>query len=115
MKRIILILLGVLAILPAFAQDFVYTYEGQTLKYTILNEDAKTVEVSKYWTLSGDLKIPEVAKDRKTEYTVTSIGNFAFSECSGLTSVTIPNSVTCLLYTSPSPRDRILSRMPSSA
>ena len=26
-----------------------------------------------------------------------------------------PNSATCLLYTSPSPRDRTRSRMPSSA
>ena len=28
---------------------------------------------------------------------------------------TVPNSSTCLLYTSPSPRDGLLSRMPSSA
>ena len=28
---------------------------------------------------------------------------------------TSPNSYVCLLYTSPSPRDRLLSRMPSSA
>ena len=27
----------------------------------------------------------------------------------------VPGCVTCLLYTSPSPRDRSLSRMPSSA
>ena len=29
--------------------------------------------------------------------------------------VSIGTSITCLLYTSPSPRDRPLSRMPSSA
>ena len=29
--------------------------------------------------------------------------------------VKIGNNVTCLLYTSPSPRDGLLSRMPSSA
>ena len=28
---------------------------------------------------------------------------------------TIPRSIICLLYTSPSPRDRTRSRMPSSA
>ena len=31
------------------------------------------------------------------------------------TVVLITSSLTCLLYTSPSPRDRLLSRMPSSA
>ena len=31
------------------------------------------------------------------------------------TSVLTPQEVTCLLYTSPSPRDATLSRMPSSA
>ena len=30
-------------------------------------------------------------------------------------SETISNQITCLLYTSPSPRDRTRSRMPSSA
>ena len=33
----------------------------------------------------------------------------------GLTTVTNSLHVTCLLYTSPSPRDATLSRMPSSA
>ena len=33
----------------------------------------------------------------------------------GLSKVTPGQIVTCLLYTSPSPRDGLLSRMPSSA
>ena len=32
-----------------------------------------------------------------------------------LPAASIPNPATCLLYTSPSPRDRTRSRMPSSA
>ena len=32
-----------------------------------------------------------------------------------LATITTPDSQTCLLYTSPSPRDATLSRMPSSA
>ena len=41
-----LLWLMLLALLPAqlSARDFEYTYEGQTLKYTVLDEDAKTVE-----------------------------------------------------------------------
>ena len=57
---------------------------------------------------------------------VTTIGASAFRVCKALTSIHIPDSVTeineylqthptCLLYTSPSPRDRQKSRMPSSA
>ena len=39
----------------------------------------------------------------------------AFSKANGLSSQAIQNVRTCLLYTSPSPRDRTRSRMPSSA
>ena len=33
----------------------------------------------------------------------------------GVSLITRPQRITCLLYTSPSPRDRTRSRMPSSA
>ena len=40
----------------------------------------------------------EQVKDLIIPNSVTSIGNYAFSGCSGLTSVTIPNSVTSIGY-----------------
>ena len=60
---------------------------------------------------------------------VTDIGGFVFSNCTNLESITLSDhltsvggytfsgctSLSCLLYTSPSPRDRTVSRMPSSA
>ena len=45
---------------------------------------------------SGEVIIPESVTHESTAYSVTSIGDFAFSDCSGLTSVTIPNSVTSI-------------------
>ena len=46
-----------------------------------------------YESKSGDLIIPSTISYNGTTYSVTSIGDYAFSYCSSLTSVTIPNSV----------------------
>ena len=102
MKKFLLFMLGALMALPGIARDFTYEYEGQTVTYTVLDEDAKTCETkggsifSGGNYVSGNLIIPATAKDGDMEYSVTSIGMFAFSECSGLTSVTIPESVTSI-------------------
>ena len=45
---------------------------------------------------SGDIVIPESITFVNSKYSVTSIGNWAFSGCSGLTSITIPNTVTSI-------------------
>ena len=45
---------------------------------------------------SGDIVIPESVEYNGITYSVTSIGNYAFYYCSGLTSVVIPNSVTSI-------------------
>ena len=45
---------------------------------------------------TGDVVIPSSVTYFGTTYSVTSIGIYAFSDCYGLTSVTIPNSVTSI-------------------
>ena len=44
----------------------------------------------------GNIIIPESTTYNGTTYSVTSIGEYAFYNCSGLTSVTIPNFVTSI-------------------
>ena len=89
-------MLGVLIALPGIARDFTYTYEGQTLTYTVLDEDTNTSQVSGNRSVSGNLIIPAVAKDGDVEYSVTSIGKRAFNGCSSLASVTFPESLTSI-------------------
>ena len=103
-------MLGVLVALPGIARDFTYEYEGQTLTYTVISEDAKTCMTKSggnrcngtsctYYRgnyITGDLVIPSVAKDGDVEYTVTEISWCAFYKCTDLTSVTIPESVTTI-------------------
>ena len=61
-----------------------------------------------------DANIVPVGKDQLQHLEITrSVGN-KFNHQNGETFI-IPESKVCLLYTSPSPRDRQKSRMPSSA
>ena len=55
-----------------------------------------TAKVASGYSCSGDIVIPESITYNASKYSVTSIGDWAFYECSGLTSITIPNSVTSI-------------------
>ena len=67
------------------------------------NSDGTSVTVTSqnmgspsYSSLSGSLTIPSSVTYYGKTYSVTTIGGGAFSSCSGLTSVIIPNSVTSI-------------------
>lgn len=55
-----------------------------------LNADAKTARVTKS-TATGDIVIPEKITVDGVEYSVTSIGDYAFKDCQALTSVAMPS------------------------
>ena len=64
----------------------------QTIRQNILNDIKSSVISSERFLISNEEEIQEIAFEKKVE-----------------------SFFTCLLYTSPSPRDRTRSRMPSSA
>ena len=60
--------------------------------------------------------IPNEALDVRGNIVVTGFTSTNTAQIGVLTVTTfVPNQITCLLYTSPSPRDKRQSRMPSSA
>ncbi len=85
--------------LSAFAYDALIDGIYYNLNSTDLTAEV-TNEIGDYWaeSYSGSVSIPETVTYSNTTYRVTTIGNEAFSNCSGLTSVTIPNSVTTIGY-----------------
>lgn len=83
-----------LVCLLSFTVSQSQTFNDGVLQYTVT--DGTNVSVIKYNDVcpTGDLIIPETIMDNSISYTITSIGNFAFSTCTDLTSVIIPDSVT---------------------
>ena len=92
MKKLVTLLLALVATTALWAHSF----EVDGIYYNILTDKTNEVEVTsgsskKY---SGSVTILSTVTYNGTTYSVTSIGDWAFYECSGLTSVTIGNSVT---------------------
>ena len=69
------------------------TLEKDGIKYKILNGSSASVVNNSY---SGDIVIPESVEFLGSTYYVTEINDYAFNDCTDLTSVTIPESVTTI-------------------
>lgn len=101
MKKLFLFLFFVLSytLNPAWAFDFsAIAPSGQTLYFNITGNNVIVVCPEYGWggyeKPTGLLIIPSMVTYNNHEYYVSQIGDDAFSYCDGLTSVTIPNSVT---------------------
>jgi hypothetical protein len=78
-------------------KDFVTYFRVDGIYYHVTSDTDKSVEVtSGVPAYTGDVVIPETVTYSDTEYTVTSIGEKAFYECSSLSSIELPASVTSI-------------------
>ncbi len=91
-------LFSLLCTLMCAGNLFAYDFYVDGIYYNKLGGDnvEVTYKTTSYNSYSGSVTIPEVVTYSKTTYRVTTIGEFAFYECSSLTSVTIPHSVTTI-------------------
>ncbi len=100
MKQLLCFSIMLLALLlPATAVAFDFEVDG--IYYNINgNEAAVTFRGQYYYSYdneySGSIVIPATVTHNGTTYPVTAISAGAFYECTGLTSIDIPNSVTAI-------------------
>ena len=101
MKRLLSLTALLLIAVASFAHDF----EVDGIYYVITSSTSTPSEVSVSYEGSfssfrkkytGNVTIPATVTYSGTTYSVTSIGNSAFQDCTGLKSVTIPESVTSI-------------------
>ena len=70
--------------------------DGLWFELVSKTKEAKVIKYKNNVYYSGNIVIPETVAYEGADYNVTSIGSDAFRGCSGLTSITIPNSVTSI-------------------
>ena len=92
-----------LAILMSMVVSHTFAYDAEIdgIYYNFSSGNATVTNYSSYSfdnanAYRGDIVIPESVTYNGSTYSVISIGYYAFRGCNGLTSITIPNSVTTI-------------------
>ncbi len=90
-NKLFLMLLMVLCANSAHAS---YDFWVDGIYYDVNGSEAKVTWGYNYNSYSGSVTIPSTVNYKGITYSVTSIGSYAFRECTDLTSITIPESIT---------------------
>ena len=103
MKQLLSCTLMLLALMfPATATAHEFEVDGIFYNYIFDNEIEVTYQGTEYWNngdrYTGTVDIPSTVIYNGTTYTVSAIGDNAFYGCSGVTSVTIPNTIIYIGY-----------------
>ena len=100
-KQLFVTLLAILVSVSVSAHDFemggiYYNITSSSAPYTVAVTFRGNSISSFSNEYTGSITIPESVSYNGINYSVTKIGNGAFQDCSGLTSITIPNNVTSI-------------------
>lgn len=96
-KRIIIKLWLLVALLLSVLPMSAYDFQVEGVYYKVLSDKtsvAVTYRSTNYDSYIGEVVIPSEVSNNGKSYRVTTIGSHAFSECTLVTSITLPPSIT---------------------
>ena len=93
MKKLFVFLFSLILSVVFSTSALAYDVEIDGIYYYLISKDKTAAVTYGVWKYSGEVVIPSSITVEGKEYTVASIGDYAFEYCGFLTSVTIPNSV----------------------
>lgn len=94
--------LKTIAVLLCSISVSAHDFEVDGIYYNITSSEDLTVEVTfkgnttSSAVYSGSIFLPNVVEYNGNTYSVTGIAGSAFSDCTGLSDITIPNSITSI-------------------